>query len=772
MMRKLLLVVTVAWPLSGVATELERAEQPCRVAALEAVKLVESGAILAEDFEGSRLDRSRWRVWQQNADRTSVRQEQGRLVLEGQELLGHNGLWGLVTAKYKDVVLVGEMDIRSQGPAPHRLALHLCGGDDARSPDHWAEINLVDLGLTARFSAMAALPVGFARNEDQFLELPHPIEQGFLCRLSLHGTTNLVELEVKAGDTWQAVCPPIELPLRTVHTEIKLHGNHGWPGPEQAAGSSSRAWFDNVRIYPRPESHHVGARLVRRDGGPIWFRENDGWPPRIIDEAGNKRSIEDLEVQLWTADGKTQVTSVRSANMGFYLLPLKDAPWDVYPVAAEIRVVLDGNPLGPPQRIECQGVHGLYPDDVYNVVVAEQVSAARVDGSEQPLAERIAGRTYPSVFQAWSPAENVTEPWSWRSLWGGSAERTAARHDLIFSMPEYFGLRWNQRYVGLATGFTSESIERGREFRQRLLELNPRVILLTEIRYRDAPTGKFGWLPPDHAWWLRDAQGTTVRGWEEGSHDCLDFHNPEFRSQVAQQMKAAVESGVVDGVMLDWWMDDPDRLALIREVREAIGDAALILVNANDRTTPQSAPFVNGYFMECTENKTPENWQRIANSLTWAEANLREPRINCLETWYHTSRADLHVMRATTTLTLTHSDGYCLFSDPNPLPTPDHLHDWYPFWDKSLGRPAEKGHTADDGSFHREFEQGTVVYNPLGNSPVTVSFARPHKSLATGQTAREHRVAEFDGDIFVQAGCFTRIRSDFVNPETGRKPRE
>jgi hypothetical protein len=129
-----------------------------------------------------------------------------------------------------------------------------------------------------------------------------------------------------------------------------------------------------VRIYPRPENHHVGIRLVRPNGREIWFRENDGWPPKMVDAAGKTRSIEDLEVQLWTADGKTQVAAVRSANMGFYLLPLKDAPWDVYPVAAEVRVVLDGQPLGPPLRIESEGVRGLYPDDVYNVVVKENTT--------------------------------------------------------------------------------------------------------------------------------------------------------------------------------------------------------------------------------------------------------------------------------------------------------------------------------------------------------------------------------------------------------------
>jgi hypothetical protein len=69
------------------------------------------------------------------------------------------------------------MDIRSRGPGPHRLALHLCGGDGARSPDHWVEIDLVDRWEKARFTAMAALPLGYERHQDRFLELPHPADR-------------------------------------------------------------------------------------------------------------------------------------------------------------------------------------------------------------------------------------------------------------------------------------------------------------------------------------------------------------------------------------------------------------------------------------------------------------------------------------------------------------------------------------------------------------------------------------------------------------------
>ena len=135
--------------------------------------------------------------------------------------------------------------------------------------------------------------------------------------------------------------------------------------------------------------------------------------------------------------------------------------------------------------------------------------------------------------------------------------------------------------------------------------------------------------------------------------------------------------------------DQTGRIALVTGANTGIGyETALafaraganIIANANDRKTPHTAPYINGYFMECYRSRTADDWRRISDTLVWAEQHLRPPRVNCLETWYHKSREDLHLMRATTALALTHSDGYCLFSDPNPLPTGDHRHNWYPFW--------------------------------------------------------------------------------------------
>ena len=100
--------------------------------------------------------------------------------------------------------------------------------------------------------------------------------------------------------------------------------------------------------------------------------------------------------------------------------------------------------------------------------------------NERTVEQRIAGREFPSVFQAWSPADNLN-----------SEDRlvTLARHDLVFQGAEFFGLRWNRPQLGLATGFTTDSIAQGLKQRKAMLEKNPNTIMLAEIRYRDAKSG-------------------------------------------------------------------------------------------------------------------------------------------------------------------------------------------------------------------------------------------------------------------------------------------
>ena len=368
--------------------------------------------------------------------------------------------------------------------------------------------------------------------------------------------------------------------------------------------------------------------------------------------------------------------------------------------------------------------------------VSGVLASAQAAGLERPVAERIAGRSFPSIFQAWSGAGSL--PYLPKNKY-------LPRHDLVFHGPEFFGLRWNHRHIGLATGFTEQSIAAALGTRARLLRANPRMVMLAEIRYRDAPRN---YLPADHPWWLwRD--GKRVEGWKEGRFFRLDFSNPEFRRRVALQAAAAMATGCVDGIMLDWWEDDDERLLLIREIRAAIGGKALVLVNSNDRRIPLTAPYANGLFMECTRTKTPEDWRKITDTLLWAERSLRPPRINCLETWWHTSRGDFRLMRLTTTLSAVLSNGYALFSDPNPLPTPDHLHDWYSFWNAELGRPLEPVQSLPNGLLARRFERGIAVCNPAGNAPASLSLDVLRRSWSSGTVSKTFRIGGGDGDFLV-----------------------
>jgi hypothetical protein len=362
--------------------------------------------------------------------------------------------------------------------------------------------------------------------------------------------------------------------------------------------------------------------------------------------------------------------------------------------------------------------------------------AGALTAGELPVVERIAHRSFPSVFQAWNGATPLP---------GHDANAMLARHDLAFLHPGTLGLVSTNTHEGMAFTFTASGLDSARRKRAALLAANSNLVLLAEVRYRDAPKG---FLPENSPWWKRDERGQFIVGWPEGGYRLLDVESTNWHTEVAKRAQAVVQSGVFDGVMLDWWIDDDARVSLVQKVRAAIGPEALILVNANDRMIPRTAAYVNGLFMECYRSATPEDWQRISDTLRWAESNLRPPRINCVETWFHQSRADPALMRAVTTLTLTQSDGYCLFADPNDLPTPDHLHDWYPFWDRGLGSPTGKGQPRADGAWERAYSGGAAVYNPSGNQIIEVKFDRPKRSRATGQLGLAHVIAPGDGDIF------------------------
>ncbi len=353
--------------------------------------------------------------------------------------------------------------------------------------------------------------------------------------------------------------------------------------------------------------------------------------------------------------------------------------------------------------------------------------------------DRLAARSFPSVFMPWGNIDPAP----------GDELEAAAKHDLIFHGPQWFGLEFDHDSTVLWTGFDPDTLDAARKKVARLRTLNPNVLLLVELRYRDAPPNA---MPADHPWWLRDDGGERVMGWAEGGYPRLDENNPELQAHVARQAEAVMSTGLFDGVMLDWWIDDdPARLALATAIRERVPPQTLLIVNANARKIEKTAHLVNGSFMECWQSADWDNWRQIEETLIFNEDNLRQPRINGLSTWFETGRDELDRMRATTALGLTRSDGFVLFCDPGPLPTPDHRHDWYAAWDIDLGRPVAKGFEAEDGSVRREFTRGWAIYNRPGRREVVVELDSPHRSVRTGEVARRHVVPPADGDLLVIA---------------------
>lgn len=419
----------------------------------------------------------------------------------------------------------------------------------------------------------------------------------------------------------------------------------------------------------------------------------------------------------------------------------------------------------------------------------------------------------PSVFQAWSGIEDLSNE---------DELALVARHDLVFAHPWHpLQMNWlpdeHAPYEGFATRLDDAKMDIARARRSRLLELNPHLLILVSIDLREGrwvPKDEEGpgwwqkaYFPPDSPLWLRDGRGAPIPAWGEDTDGdgvvepqeaysmLVDFRKREVQDLIAAKALAVKESGLYHGIMFDWWNEASHgattdavgdgwapvltaaeeweaRLAILKKVRDLVGDDFLILVNANYRTIPGSAPYVNGIFMECWKDAFDRGYTRseirkIEDTLQWAEANLRQPRINCLEGWRvvsnylsdrdariteRNSPVNLQWMRLFTTMSLTLSDGYVLFSDDNALPTPDHLHTWYDFWDIDLG-PAlsAKGvrYRGIEGLYLREFLRGWAVYNRSGRAR-TIEFDADVTRASSGASLRSHLVGDLDGDIFLK----------------------
>ena len=343
-----------------------------------------------------------------------------------------------------------------------------------------------------------------------------------------------------------------------------------------------------------------------------------------------------------------------------------------------------------------------------------------------PLTPRLENRKYPSVFSAWGGI-------GWSSVLNKnhlSDLEQMALHDMYFCC-----LIFNQRFYDTGNGWEIRGLlDDAIALRDEYHSVNPNMLFIAGISMRDADISEF---PLDSPYWLRDEAGNIVI--VEGG-PLINFVRPDVQRLIIQQTMAVARCGLYDGIFLDWWNEfapvldgsaaEAEQVArdnIIRGIRERVRSNFLILANTNRRKVPRNAGGINGSFMESgvplttTGVNLTDDFEEIRDALEWLDTNLREPRINSLEGWGDPNQppdspANLQYMRAITTLSVTHSDGYVMYNTGV-----GHDHYWYDFWDADLGKPVgEKAQVYDgrDGLYMREFTNGWAVYNHSGSPQV------------------------------------------------------
>ena len=403
---------------------------------------------------------------------------------------------------------------------------------------------------------------------------------------------------------------------------------------------------------------------------------------------------------------------------------------------------------------------------------------------DPPIQDRIESRSLPSITQGF---ENRIV-----NLPALSYEDRLAYHDLWWEhLP--FGIRFEQnppwyQLVG--------DIDRAVAQRGDLLARNPNMIFLVILQLRGAGSGHY---PEDWFGWLRDENGNRIKTSRDPANDgyFIDFTQPAVQDIIVQQTISVAKCGLYDGIMFDaGWSDAGPvlvdysledwerqyyrtfeqeleaRVSMIQRIRANVPDDFLILCNSNWAKLPITGSYINGGWVETFrdgydvyQNKT---LAEIEDALLWFEENVREPRINCLRgegipTEPPDSPTNLRFMRFFTTMSLTLSDGYAVY-------TTGHYHSehiWYDFWDADLGQPiGPKAQRYQDvpNLYIREFTNGWAVYNRSGQAQTVTlpSSATSVSDRGNNDASLTHLLPDLDGEIYIATRSFADVNSDGV----------
>ena len=417
------------------------------------------------------------------------------------------------------------------------------------------------------------------------------------------------------------------------------------------------------------------------------------------------------------------------------------------------------------------------------------------------IMEKVETRSLPSITAPWAE-------WLVNKHHLSYGEMTAS-HDMFWS-PE-FGLRFQRTDEGVS--LVGDWIEAHRQ-QEALLDLNPNVILLLEVDMRGTdPNSPFlkELYSGDDFPWLRDASGETILGApaEQYTNLLIDFTHPIAQDIIVAQAVAAAESELWDGILFAHWnekevvlkdyrsyeAEQNARQSILQCIRDAVEDDFLIIVTGTGKLS-FGTPYINGIILY-SDRQDFRNHQiagliELESNLLWAEKNLREPRINYLQAKGIASELPLsptnqQAMRCFTTLSLTHSDGYFLYTmgvdwgEQHPhddfywnypykrtnwnywnqhtnshdtfLHAHGDAHYWYDFWDADLGHPlGKKGqlYLNREGLFIREFTKGWVIYNRSGKTQRIQLPENVSGVASSRKNKRWHTVPDLDGEIFLK----------------------
>ena len=391
-----------------------------------------------------------------------------------------------------------------------------------------------------------------------------------------------------------------------------------------------------------------------------------------------------------------------------------------------------------------------------------------------PIHERIENRRFPSIFTAWggigwSSVLNMTELTDLEQM---------ALHDLYFCC-----LIFNQSFMETEEGVSVVGdMTYATRLRDTYLDANPNMLFLAglSMRSEQIPIRGLDW-----EFFIRDKNGEPILAFGDKGNAFMDFTHPEVQRIIINQAVAVAKCGLYDGIFFDWWHEGGVVLAdgthaawgnseesgfrgfqaeqdardnILKGIRSQVRDDFLILVNSNRRKFRRTAWAINGTFMETLRDHdsgyTHDGLAEIESTLLWAEENLREARVNCLEGWgipteSPDSPRNLRWMRVFTTMSLTHSDGYVLYNGGI-----QHEHYWYDFWEADVGQPVgEKAQLYEnrDGLFIREFTNGWAVYNRSGKAQ-EISLPEQATGVESGIRNTRHILPDLDGEIYLRRG--------------------